>query len=177
MRKLAVREVPRSGPPKALLDMFGISAKSIVENVIKMLWNVMSRGYSRVHRGYEVGESYQIIFSLRWHLPVVPIVNSLRNSIVISSATFTSMKGGDGKRDMVNMIKSIKQFNFWCTTFRRVDSYVHFNIISAARSVSEQPTLKTHIFNKSSGYGLWYIQLNFVRRWGLRENFTIKLFR
>jgi len=35
MRHLCVRDVPRSGPPAVLLDMFGISAKSIVEAVNK----------------------------------------------------------------------------------------------------------------------------------------------
>ncbi|CAG0919697.1 unnamed protein product [Notodromas monacha] len=33
VKKLAVPRIPRSGPPTALLDMFGISAKSIVEAV------------------------------------------------------------------------------------------------------------------------------------------------
>ena len=31
---LAVREVPRSGPPKALIDKYGIGAKAIVEAVL-----------------------------------------------------------------------------------------------------------------------------------------------
>jgi transketolase len=33
VRRLAVREIPRSGPPEVLLDRFGISAKAIVEAV------------------------------------------------------------------------------------------------------------------------------------------------
>jgi transketolase len=31
--KLAVREIPRSGPPEALLDKYGISSKHIAEAV------------------------------------------------------------------------------------------------------------------------------------------------
>lgn len=34
VRKLAVTDLPRSGPPNVLLDMFGISAKNIVKNVV-----------------------------------------------------------------------------------------------------------------------------------------------
>lgn len=37
VRKLAVTEVPRSGPPTVLLDMFGISSKNIVKNVLNMI--------------------------------------------------------------------------------------------------------------------------------------------
>jgi transketolase len=37
VRKLAVRDIPRSGPPNVLLDMFGISAKCIVKNVVNMM--------------------------------------------------------------------------------------------------------------------------------------------
>jgi transketolase len=33
VRRLAVREIPRSGPPDVLLDRFGISARAIVEAV------------------------------------------------------------------------------------------------------------------------------------------------
>lgn len=33
VRKLAVPEVPRSGPPNVLLDYYGISAKHIIEHV------------------------------------------------------------------------------------------------------------------------------------------------
>lgn len=36
---LAVREVPRSGPPDTLLDMYGISAKNIVNAVSKLINN------------------------------------------------------------------------------------------------------------------------------------------
>jgi len=36
VKRLAVREVPRSGPPMVLLDHFGISAKAIVEAVKEM---------------------------------------------------------------------------------------------------------------------------------------------
>jgi transketolase len=35
--KLAVREIPRSGPPEALLDKYGISANHIIEAVKKLL--------------------------------------------------------------------------------------------------------------------------------------------
>jgi transketolase len=31
--KLAVREIPRSGPPEALLDKYGISSKHIIQTV------------------------------------------------------------------------------------------------------------------------------------------------
>ncbi|KAK7605379.1 hypothetical protein V9T40_007237 [Parthenolecanium corni] len=34
VKKLAVNDVPRSGPPNVLLDMFGISAKNIVKNAV-----------------------------------------------------------------------------------------------------------------------------------------------
>lgn len=34
VKKLAVTDVPRSGPPNVLLDMFGISAKNIVKNAV-----------------------------------------------------------------------------------------------------------------------------------------------
>lgn len=37
VRQLAVREVPRSGKPKELLDRYGISARHIVETVRAML--------------------------------------------------------------------------------------------------------------------------------------------
>lgn len=37
VRKLAVTEVPRSGPPSVLLDMFGISSKNIVKNALNMI--------------------------------------------------------------------------------------------------------------------------------------------
>lgn len=37
VKKLAVTEIPRSGPPNVLLDMFGISAKCIVKNVVNMI--------------------------------------------------------------------------------------------------------------------------------------------
>ncbi len=33
VRRLAVREIPRSGPPEVLLDKYGISARAIVEAV------------------------------------------------------------------------------------------------------------------------------------------------
>lgn len=39
VKHLAVKEVPRSGPPTVLLDMFGISAKHIVQaasEIVKM---------------------------------------------------------------------------------------------------------------------------------------------
>ena len=39
VKKLAVNDVPRSGPPDALLEMFGISANNIVKavnDIIKM---------------------------------------------------------------------------------------------------------------------------------------------
>jgi len=35
--KLAVREIPRSGPPEALLEKYGISAGHIVEAVRRLL--------------------------------------------------------------------------------------------------------------------------------------------
>ncbi|TAJ80206.1 transketolase, partial [bacterium] len=35
--KLAVREIPRSGPPEALLDTYGISSKHIVQAVKSLL--------------------------------------------------------------------------------------------------------------------------------------------
>lgn len=34
VRKLAVREIPRSGRPAELLDRFGISARHIIEQVL-----------------------------------------------------------------------------------------------------------------------------------------------
>lgn len=37
VKKLAVREVPRSGPSAVLLDIFGISAKSIVKAVAEIV--------------------------------------------------------------------------------------------------------------------------------------------
>ena len=37
VRRLAVREIPRSGQPEELLDRYGISAKHIVEAVKKLL--------------------------------------------------------------------------------------------------------------------------------------------
>lgn len=37
VRKLAVPKVPRSGPPTALLDYYGISAKHIVDHVQEVL--------------------------------------------------------------------------------------------------------------------------------------------
>ena len=33
VRRLAVREIPRSGPPDVLIDKYGISARAIVEAV------------------------------------------------------------------------------------------------------------------------------------------------
>lgn len=36
-RRLAVQSIPRSGPPTVLLDMFGISAKSIVKAVKELI--------------------------------------------------------------------------------------------------------------------------------------------
>jgi transketolase len=33
VRRLAVREIPRSGPPDVLLDTYGISARAIVDAV------------------------------------------------------------------------------------------------------------------------------------------------
>ena len=35
--RLAVREIPRSGPGPALMDLYGISSRSIVEAVKKLL--------------------------------------------------------------------------------------------------------------------------------------------
>jgi transketolase len=37
VRRLAVRQIPRSGQPEELLDRYGISAKHIVEAVKKLL--------------------------------------------------------------------------------------------------------------------------------------------
>lgn len=37
IHRLAVREIPRSGPAQALIDKYGIGAKAIVEAVIKLL--------------------------------------------------------------------------------------------------------------------------------------------
>jgi transketolase len=37
VQRLAVREIPRSGPPDVLLDRFGISARAIVEAVRRMV--------------------------------------------------------------------------------------------------------------------------------------------
>lgn len=37
VRRLAVREVPRSGPGSVLMDMYGISARAIVEAVKDLL--------------------------------------------------------------------------------------------------------------------------------------------
>ncbi|XKL61004.1 hypothetical protein PGB90_008061 [Kerria lacca] len=37
VKKLAVTSLPRSGPPSVLLDMFGISSKNIVKNVLNMI--------------------------------------------------------------------------------------------------------------------------------------------
>ena len=37
IRRLAVREVPRSGPGAVLMDMFGISARAIVEAVKSLI--------------------------------------------------------------------------------------------------------------------------------------------
>ena len=36
-RKLAVREVPRSGPGEVLMDMFNINTRSIVEAVMELI--------------------------------------------------------------------------------------------------------------------------------------------
>jgi len=33
VRRLAVREIPRSGPPAELIDRYGISARAIVDAV------------------------------------------------------------------------------------------------------------------------------------------------
>jgi transketolase len=33
VRRLAVREIPRSGPPDALLDLYGISSRAIIDAV------------------------------------------------------------------------------------------------------------------------------------------------
>lgn len=38
VKKLAVTDIPRSGPPAVLLDLFGISAKNIVAAVKKFAW-------------------------------------------------------------------------------------------------------------------------------------------
>ena len=37
VRRLAVREIPRSGPPEVLLDKYGISARAIVDAVRQMI--------------------------------------------------------------------------------------------------------------------------------------------
>lgn len=37
VRRLAVKEIPRSGPPQALIDKYGIGAKAIVEAVLKFV--------------------------------------------------------------------------------------------------------------------------------------------
>lgn len=37
VKKLAVTDIPRSGPPNVLLDLFGISAKNIVAAVKKIV--------------------------------------------------------------------------------------------------------------------------------------------
>ena len=37
VQRLAVREIPRSGPPEVLLDRFGISARAIVDAVRELL--------------------------------------------------------------------------------------------------------------------------------------------
>jgi transketolase len=37
VKKLAVNEVPRSGPPAVLLEKYGISAKSIVKAVQELV--------------------------------------------------------------------------------------------------------------------------------------------
>ena len=37
IRRLAVREVPRSGPGAVLMDMFGINARAIVEAVKSLI--------------------------------------------------------------------------------------------------------------------------------------------
>ena len=37
VRKMAVTAVPRSGPPDALLEMFGISASNIVKTVNEVI--------------------------------------------------------------------------------------------------------------------------------------------
>ena len=37
VRRLAVREVPRSGPGAVLMDMYGISSKQIIQAVKDML--------------------------------------------------------------------------------------------------------------------------------------------
>jgi transketolase len=36
VKRLAVREIPRSGPPEVLLDKYGISARAIAEAVKSM---------------------------------------------------------------------------------------------------------------------------------------------
>jgi transketolase len=37
VKRLAVREIPRSGPPKELLDRYGISARAIVSAVRELV--------------------------------------------------------------------------------------------------------------------------------------------
>lgn len=40
IKQLAVREIPRSGPPAVLIEKYGIGAKSIVEAVLQLVNNV-----------------------------------------------------------------------------------------------------------------------------------------
>ena len=37
VKSLAVREIPRSGPPQVLIDKYGIGSKSIVEAVLNLI--------------------------------------------------------------------------------------------------------------------------------------------
>ncbi len=37
LKKLAVQEVPRSGPPEVLIDKFGIGARSIVQAIRELI--------------------------------------------------------------------------------------------------------------------------------------------
>ena len=37
MKRLAIREIPRSGPPSVLIEKYGIDAKTIVKMALEMI--------------------------------------------------------------------------------------------------------------------------------------------
>lgn len=37
MKRLAIREIPRSGPPTLLIEKYGIDAKTIVKTALEMI--------------------------------------------------------------------------------------------------------------------------------------------
>ena len=77
VRKLDVNAVPRSGPPAALLEMFGISASNIVKavNDVIKLYTVPIMYITLINRVSRA--AYRIMFMIKFYLIIVNIYESI----------------------------------------------------------------------------------------------------